>query len=236
MAHLLRSVSEHRSKGRPNWVIVPPSVLGLLAQLLALPIGSLLATTYQLELAGLYDTSSPHATYLCRSFPLRLCPVCIAEGRLLKRPLILPHITCCPSHQVALVGTCLCGTLLQLFALQSLPFTCQKCCLDWAQLPRTTSKPERVALERNFMSYYEFFFTTGTPQILAKALQLVRDNMKRRRTPWVKCPDGGTKYVECYYGKRVSLGFLVELLVSLELSPQEIMTYQGSLPWWSLKS
>lgn len=235
MAHLLRSVSEHRSKGRPNWVIVPPSVLGLLAQLLAQPIGSLLAMTYQLELAGLYDTSSPHATYLCRSFPLRLCPVCIAEGRLLKRPLILPHITCCPSHQVALVGTCPCGMTLQLFPRQTLPFTCQKCRLDWEKLPRIAINPEHIVLERKLLSFYELFIANGTPEILAKALQLVRESVKRKRTPWVRCPDGSTKYVECYDGKRVSLGVLVELLVSLDITPQEIIAYDDILPWWAVK-
>ncbi len=235
MTSLLQSVREHRSRGRPNWVIVPQSVLDLLAQFLALPRSSLLATTYQLELARLYNTSSPHATLLRRSFPFHLCPACIEEGQLIRRNLVLPHITSCPSHQLALVGTCQCGTPLQLFALQSLPFTCQKCCLDWSGLTRIISKPDRFELEQNIMSYYEFFFANGTPQILAKALQIVRETVKRKRTPWVKCLDGSTKYVECYDGKRVSLGFLVELLVSLDLTRQDIMAYEGSLPWWSLK-
>ena len=236
MAHLLRSVSEHRSRGRPNWVIVPPSVLELLTQLLALPMSSLLATTYQLELASLYDTPSPHATYLCRSFPLHLCPDCITEGRLLKRTSILPHITCCSSHQVALVGTCRCGTLLQLFPRQSLPFTCQKCCSDWAELPRITSKPERIALEQKVMSYYAFFFDNARPTIIAKAQQLVRDSMKRKKVVYLKCFDGNYKYVECYDAKRISLGSLVEFLVSLDLSPHDIVAYEGPLPWWSVKT
>jgi hypothetical protein len=236
MAHLLRSVSEHRSKGRPNWVIVPASVLELLAQLLALPINSLLATTYQLELASLYGTPNPHATYLCRSFPFHLCPECIAEGRLLKRALILPHITCCPSHHVALVKTCRCVTPLQLFARQSLPFTCQRCCLDWTQLPRLAAHKERLALEQKLMSYYAFFFSNGTPVVLAKAQQLVREEVKKKKAEHVKSFNGEVIYVERYDAKRMSLGHLVEVLISLDLTPDDIMAFQGPLPWWSMKT
>ena len=90
-------------------------------------------------------------------------------------------------------------------------------------------------MEHKLLLHYEFFFTKGTPTLLAKALQLVRERVKRKRTPWVRCPDGSTKYVECYDGKRISLGSLVELLVSLKLSPHDIGAYEGMLPWWSLK-
>ena len=235
MTFLLHSVKEHRSIGRPNWVIIPVSILEMLAQLLALPMRSLFSTTYQLELARLYNTPSPHATYLCRSFPFHLCPDCVVERRLLRRSLVLPHITCCTSHQVVLLRTCQCGTPLQLFSLQSLPFTCQECGLDWSQLPRITCRPDRFVLEQKILSYYEFFFANGTPQILAKALQLVRQRVKRMRSPWVKCLDGKVKYVECYDRKKFSLGFLVELLVSLELNPDDIQSYDGGLPWWALK-
>jgi TniQ len=237
MAHLIRSVKEYRStRSRSNWVVVPLLVLELLSQLLALPTSSLLATTYQLELASLYDTPSPHATYLCRSFPFHLCPDCIVEGRLLKRTLILPHITCCPSHQVVLVGTCRCGMLLQLFPRQSLPFTCQKCCLDWTELPRITSKPERIALEQKLMSYYTFFFDNAKPTIIAKAQQLVRKSMKGKKVDRLKSFDGNYRYVELYDAKRISLGSLVELLVSLDLSLHDIVDYEGPLPWWSVKN
>ncbi len=235
IAHLLRSISGYPLGGKPNWIVVPSSVLELLAQLLALPISSLLTTTYQLELASLYDTSSPHATYLCRSVPFHLCPDCITEGGLLKRTLILPHITYCPSHQVALVRACRCGTPLQLFLRQALPFTCQKCHLDWAKLPRLSLNEKQVALEQRLLSHYEFFFANGTPTILAKAQQLVRKRVKKKKVDHVKCFDGNMKYVECYDSKRVSLGYLVEVLVSLDLSPHDIMAYDGPLPWWSMK-
>ena len=236
MTHLLRSVGELRSRGRPNWVIVPRSVLELLAQLLAIPTSSLLATTYQLELAGLYDSPNPHATYLCRSFPFHLCPECIAEGRLLRRTLILPHITFCPSHRVALVGICQCGTPLQLFARQTLPFTCQMCYLDWAKLPRFMANQERLALERKLLSYYAFFFDHARPTIIAKAQQVVRDSMKRAKIDRVEFLDRRMKYVELYDAKRMSLGHLVEALISLDLSLNDITAYNGPLPWWSMKN
>ena len=235
-ADIICPIKKYRSRGVTNWIVIPLSALELLAQLLALPMNSLLATTYQLELASLYDTPCPHATYLYRSFPFHLCPDCIAQGRLLKRPQILPHITCCPSHEVAFVRTCRCGTLIQLFPRQSLPFTCHVCCLDWAELPRITVNPERIVLEQKVMVFYTFFFENARPILFAKAQQLVRESMKRKKIDRLKCFDGNYKYVERYDGKRISLGSLVELLVSLDLSPDDVVDYEGPLPWWSVKN
>jgi hypothetical protein len=235
MTYLFNSLKEHRSRGRPNWVIVPTVALELLAHLLDLPVSGLLATTYQLELANLYNTPYPHATFLNRSFPFRLCPDCIAERRLIRRALILPHITSCPYHHVVLVGVCRCGSPLQLFQRQSLPFTCLKCHLDWGELPRLTSKPERIALEQKLMSYYTFFFENARQIVIAKAQQLVRDGMKKGKIDHARCFDGNYRYVECYDAKRISLSFLVELLVSLDLSTHDIEAYEGPLPWWSVR-
>jgi TniQ len=235
LAHLLRSISSSPLRGKPTWIVVPRSVLALLAQFLALPLSTLVATTYNAELARLYNTTSPHFSYLDRSFRFHLCPACIEEKRQLKRIFALPHITCCPFHKIQLMKSCQCGTILHIFHKHALPFTCHRCSSDWTNLPRLSADPESIALEYKLLLHYEFFCTKGTPTLLAKALQLVRDSVKKKRTPWVRCPDGSTKYVECYDGKRVSLGSLVESLVSLELSPQDIMTYEGVIPWWSLK-
>ncbi len=141
--------------------------------------------------AHLLHSISSYPTHLNRSFPFHLCPDCIAEERLLKRIFALPHITCCPFHQMQLVKACQCGTLLQIFHRQALPFTCPKCGLDWTNLLHLSADPERIALEQKFLSLYEFFFTKGTPTILAKAQQLVRESAKRKKTPWVRRPDGG---------------------------------------------
>lgn len=236
IADLLRSSGKDFLRVKSNWIVSPLYVLELLSQVLTVPLNILVDTTYQSELAHLYDTSSPHPTFLTRSFSFHLCPDCIGEKHLLRRILVLPSITCCPFHQVQLVRMCQCGTMLQLFHRQVLPFTCHNCGLDWAKLPRLAARPERMKIEQKLLLHYAFFFTEGTPILLAKALQLARESVKRRKTPLVKCLDGSTRYVECYEGKRVSLGLLVELLVSLELSPQDIKSYEGSLPWWSLKS
>lgn len=235
LAHLLRSISSSPLRGKPTWIVVPTSVLALLAQFLALPLDTLVATTYNAELARLYSTTSPHFSYLGRSFRFHLCPACIAEKHQLKRIIALPHITCCPFHHIQLVETCRCGTMLHIFHKQALPFTCHYCGLHWTNLSRLVADPECLSNEHKLLLHYEFFFTNGTPTLLTKALQLVRDSVKRKRTPWVKCPDGSAKYVECYDKKRVSLGFLVELLVGLDLTPHDIMSYDGVLPWWSLK-
>ena len=37
-------------------------------------------------------------------------------------------------------------------------------------------------------------------------------------------------------GRELSLGFLVELLVSLELTSIDVLSYDGGLPWWSMKT
>jgi hypothetical protein len=99
-----------------------------------------------------------------------------------------------------------------------------------------TSKPERIALEQKLMSYYAFFFDNARPTIIAKAQQLVRDSMKRKKVDRLKYFDGNYKYVELYDAKRLSLGHLVEALISLDLSLNDITAYNGPLPWWSMKN
>lgn len=147
LAHLLRPGPEkfHRCwrTGTPNLIVIPHSSLNLdyLAQLLAAPTSALLATTYHAELARIYDTARPLPRHLNPSFSFHVCPACLVEARLLQRTLTLPHNTFCPQHQVAFVGTCQCGTALQLFHRQALPFTCHTCGLHWAHLPRIKASP-----------------------------------------------------------------------------------------------
>ncbi len=236
LAHLLRSVNSYPLRGKPNWIVVPATVLELLAQLLAKPTRKLVATTFNEELARLYNTSSPHSTYLNRSFLFHICPDCIAEKRLLYRIFALPNITCCPFHKIQLVKSCQCGETLQIFHKQAPPFICKRCSSDWNILPRVSADSESLALVQKFLLHYDFFFTKGTPTLLAKAHQLIRERVKRLSTPRVRCPNGIIKYVECYDRKRVSLGSLIELLVSLELFPCDVESYDGFIPWWSVKT
>ena len=190
----------------PILIVIQPCSLNLdyLAQLLATPKNTLLATTYHAELARLYGTATPHPKYLQQTLPFHICPLCIAEKHLLHRALALPHITSCPLHQVTLLQHCQCGTLLSLFHQKARPFTCSTCGQDWAELPRVKASREKLMREQKFLSWYEFFFTQGTPLMLRRAMQLVD-----------KLPLNTTL-------KRLPLASLVTLLVQHGRSPQDM--------------
>jgi TniQ len=81
-------------------LVLPPSSMALrpLAGWLAVSEQSLLATTYQAELARLYETPHPHVQLLHMGMGFRFCPACMAEERMLRRSFVLPHIRCCPLH------------------------------------------------------------------------------------------------------------------------------------------
>jgi hypothetical protein len=123
----------------------------------------------------------------------------------------------CPLHHVAFLSTCQCGAVLEAFHRQTLPFVCYVCGLDWAHLPRVRPTPERSKLEQRLLSYYDFFFTKGTPELLLSALQLIREKLKKEKMTRVKLLDGKIKHVEHYELTKASLGYLVELLTSLSL-------------------
>jgi hypothetical protein len=201
--------------GRPSWIVVALPALECLSSLLAVAASQLVTTTYQTELARLYAPASPHAAKLRSSGAFHLCPVYIAQTRLLRRILVLPQIRCCPTHQVVYQQTCQCGRELHLFDRQSRPFACLGCGLGWEQLPRVPAEPERLTAERMVLSCYELFFSQGTPEMLARAVLAVRDRLKKSRVHQVKLLDGRVKQVEHYELTKASLGYLVELLTSL---------------------
>jgi hypothetical protein len=91
------------------------------------------------------------------------------------------------------------------------------CGLDWARLPRVRPTPERSKLEQKLLSYYDFFFTQGTPELLLSALQLIRQKLKKEKMARVKLLDGKIKQIEHYELTKASLGRIVELLTSLDL-------------------
>src|SRR5712691_9198012 len=151
LAHLFRSIKSsllRGRKGKSGWIVVPSPALEYLAQVLAIPVSMLLATTYQAELARLYAPSGPHEAQLSRTHPLRLCPACIAESRLLRREFVLPHIHSCPYHEVELVSICQCGAVLQLFSPSGQPFLCSDCGWEWARLPQFPVQLEHFHLEQ----------------------------------------------------------------------------------------
>ncbi len=231
MAHLLRSIRRTLLRGKPSWIVVPTPALECLAQLLATSTKALLATTYQAELARLYGTSTPHATQLSTAFSFHLFSACLTERRLLRRFFALPHITLCPFHQVILTNTCRCGSRVRLFSPRTRPFTCPRCDLDWACLPNAPAPPVRCALEQKIFSLYAFFFDRGTPLLLAQALQLIRTSLKQRKESRVKCLDGSIRHVEHYELTKASLGYLVDLLLNLDVSSDDILAYEGPLSW-----
>lgn len=224
---------------RGDWTFIAPSGFPFddLADALAVPFEALVATTYLAELARIYGMADPHALFLQTSFSFRLCPVCVAEQRLLTRTLVLPHITICPWHQIALVTTCLCGTALRPFQKQAPPFRCFKCGLDWAELTQKQADPTRFEIEAQLLSYYQFFWTYGTPGVLASALQLVYDCVVEKgeiRAPLsdrISWPQSSGRS----YRRTASLGYVVHLLWQLGLTPGDILVYAGPLPWRSMK-
>jgi len=209
LAHLLAPGPEkfHRCwrTETPNLIVIQPSSLNLnsLAQFLALPVSTLLATTYHTELARLYGESKLHPKLLNSSYSLRLCPQCLAEERILRRTLTLPHITHCPVHLLTLRTQCQCGAPFCLFHRQAHPFTCYACGLDWAALPRIEAVPEVLVWEQNWLVWYEFFFLQGTFPIIREARRLIK-------LSWYE---------------QFPLGALVTLLVEHGHSPQDVLNF-----------
>lgn len=236
LTHILRM---NEQAARSNLSLIVPSGVRLdsLAQVLAVPMHTLLATTYQEELARIYDLSNPSALLLNTSFSFQVCPVCVEEQRILLRSLALQHITCCPQHQVALVDTCQCGVSLRPFSRPALPFTCYKCGLSWAKLPRHEAVPERLELEHTLLSYYDFFFTKGTPELLASALRLIYDSVVEKGEIRVPLRDEAVQFLtdRSMPQRTSSLGYVVHALLQLDLSPRDILMYAGPLPWRSVR-
>ncbi len=188
----------------PNLTVIQPNSLNLdfVAQLLALPTSTLLATTYHAELTHLYGQTKPRPHLLSPSFTFHLCPQCISEARMLRRTLALPHITICPSHHIALVERCPCGAPLHLFHQQAPPFTCHICGRDWAELPQLQTDPASHPKEQQFQRWYELFFSTRAPPLTRDVLQFLTGSILKR-----------------------SLGSLIALLVERKRSPQELLNW-----------
>lgn len=237
LGHVLRPESKRSAMNDLSSIV--PTVIDLeaLAQALAVPLSSIVATTYLAELARLYDVTSLHAKLLSSSFGFRLCPTCVASERKLSRLLTLPHITHCPMHQIALVRMCSCGAPLRLFHRQARPFTCHKCGRDWKNLPPQKMDSERMEVEQQLLCYYNFFFTQGTPELLASALRLIYDSVVEKGEIRVPLPDeeAQASSERRSYQRATSLGYVVRALWQLDLSPRDVVVYAGPLPWRSIK-
>jgi hypothetical protein len=243
--YLLRSTTHPGFGPGSSLIVIPEAMLISLAQRLAVSRECLLATTYACELARLYAPLRPHAGHLLghrkgvRLPPLlerslgnrasatlvgfHICPICIAQARLLRRTAVLPHLKYCPTHQVAFHTHCTCGTPLILFSRGQQPFACFTCGLDWARLPYLQPTQREAILEQNLWTLYEFLLVKGTKELRRTALSLVRQYIKTYQPFPLKLISGRTLFTLTSSLDLLSLGYVVDLLVSLGISPNDIL-------------
>src|SRR5713101_137133 len=151
-----------------------------------------------------------------------ICPICLAQARLLRRAALLPLLKYCPTHHVAFHTHCTCGCPLILFSRRKQPFRCFTCGLDWAQLPHLRPSPAEMRLESDLWDLYELFLEQGTPELKASALSLVRQYLKTHQPLALKLVSGRTLSLTSNLDQ-LSLGYVIDLLVSIGIAPKDIM-------------
>ena len=207
-----------------------------IAAWLALPVKEVRNTTYLPELSRYYGLLHPLPGDLRPSLTFRICPVCLAEKRLLKRTLALLHVLYCPWHQVTLISICHCGTPLRLFDLHALPFTCHACGQDWADLPRVSPIPERIAVTRQFLSCYEYFYFCGNPTLIDRAFREVvrawqEEIIRERDHPHARRNYLKSSYPRLESNHVASLGVLVFNLVKYHIYYDPKVIFWGKDDW-----
>jgi hypothetical protein len=227
VAHLMRVVKKRMREAwrsdLPNLIVWGKTggYLQGLAPLLALAPQQVRATTYTDELRRLFGLPKVNATLLTLTFSFQLCPACIAEERMLHRVLVLPYVTVCPQHQLALQNSCQCGVALRLFSKHTAPFCCAQCGVDWGNLPRQGVRSEQLVLTQQVLSWYRFFLTEGTPAVARRARELLSLYPIRQegRLQEVASATGEVRKRPSYPRQVVplSLGKLVASLVEREL-------------------
>lgn len=251
---LLRTANHPNFGSKSSLVIVPQPILDHLAQFLTSSVQLLLATTYTTELTRLYPPDrfalqpepSPGCLFglpslqqgksrrqfgqeaIATNRRIHLCPACIAQTRIIRRTAALPYLQYCPVHHIAFQEHCLCGKLLCFFARGMIPFTCDTCGLDWAQWPQVEPPLDRIALEYDLVSFYEIFLQNGTRELRLFALRLAYYRLKGTEFLKLKL-SGKTMKSTTTYRKWFSLGYLVDVLVSTGISPDEIAHHQDLL-------
>jgi TniQ protein len=214
---------EDRYKRVDRYMYIDKCLIDLdyLTKLLAITTNASIATTYYFERVQLSNMVI-FPERIMSPFLFRLCPKCVAELRLLRRTLILPHITHCPQHQLALHHMCQCGSSLHLFHPHSLPFTCYTCGMDWANLPRIEASSERVTFEREILLWYGFFFSKsiGSPESITFQSNSYGKAPSERKVNLLKQETEIVSYFcyELYY-----LDYLVSSLVERDLSPFDVV-------------
>jgi hypothetical protein len=92
-------------------------------------------------------------------------------------------------------------------------------------------------LEQRLLSYYDFFFAKGSPQLLAGALRLIYDSVVEKGEIRVPLHDEEAQFsADRSPSQRTSsLGYVVHALLQLDLTPHDILIYSSPLPWRSVK-
>jgi len=227
VAHLMRVARKRMREAwrsdLPNLIVWGKTAgyLHPLAQLLALAPQHVRATTYTDELARLFGLPKVNATLLTLTFVFQLCPACIAEERLLRRVLVLPYVTVCPTHHLVLQHTCRCGTALRIFTKRTAPFCCAQCGRDWGTLACQIASDDHRALTQQVLGWYTVFLTEGTPAMVQRARQLLAQYPVRQpsRLPEVASATGEVRKRSSYPRQVLPfpLGKLVASLVEREL-------------------
>ena len=256
MATLVRTLHLDKTARSMSLLIPPPSIdLQPLAGWLAVSESSLLATTYHAEVSRLYEVPHPHPQLFAAGMGTHFCPACVAEERMLRRSFLLPHIGCCARHRLRLRSFCTCstrvtppktgflildrlvevsyetGVLQKWFSSGSHPFTCRACGLDWARFPHVEADPKTLLREQAILAWYDFLFSKGSLQTLNQALQLVRRIVEQRQSKSIRLLDGRLSRVTFSTAEKTSLGRLVEVLVSLQLTPDMIDVEEPAVAW-----
>lgn len=201
-----------------HFLISPQWLFEELAGILAIPLQILFAATYLPGLIHIYNLSKfPHSMLLNSSFSFQFCPACARN-----RMLMLAHITFCPLHHVMLCLQCPCGAPQRLFCRRAQPFAFNKCGLDWAHFPQFGVSLEEIEQGDKLLKWYETFFSRGTPRLFSEALKLIHRNFPGEGVRSVKLLDGKTRPALPDARSRISLGDMMDWLVSLNLSPADL--------------
>lgn len=222
-AYLLRNSTYNASQSTYHTIIPPLWLLEELSGLLAVPLHLLHATTYLPELTHMYNLSKlPHSMLLNSSSVFHFCPEC-AQDRLLQRVLMLAHLPCCPLHGLVLCQQCSCGTSQKLFSRRAQPFSCHHCGRDWAHFPQIAGSPEALILSHRLLMWYEVFLIRGTPALFSATLKLMRRRFPEKGAGGLRLLDGRVRFMLPSGQGQISLGYLVNWLVSLDLSPSDLI-------------
>ena len=83
-----------------------------------------------------------------------------------------------------------------------------------------------MRLESALWDLYELFLGQGTPELKASALSLIRQYLKTHQPLALKLVSGRTLFGFTADLNQLSLGYVIDLLVSMGISPKEISNKQ----------